>query len=109
MLRLVFTRIVEMSPALVRPLAKAIAAPVNKGFIAPNIKSQLDFLDGELRQRPWFAGDGFSGADIQMSFPIEMAQQRGGLDQRWPKLVAFLAAIRARPAYRRAQERIGEG
>ena len=49
-----------------------------------------------------------SGADIQMSFPIEMAQQRGGLDGRWPKLMDFLARIRARPAYLRARERIGE-
>ena len=108
LLRLVFTRVVEMSPALVRPLAKAIAKPVNAGFIAPNIKSQLDFLNGELGQRPWFAGDAFTGADIQMSFPMEMAQQRGGLDSRWPKLVAFLDTIHARPAYRRAKERIGE-
>jgi glutathione S-transferase len=107
LLRLVFSRIVEMSPALLRPLTKAIAAPVNKGFIAPNIKSQLDFLNGELSARPWFAGDAFSGADIQMSFPMEMAQQRGGLDQRWPKLVGFLDAIRARPAYVRAKAKIG--
>ena len=108
LLRLVFTRIVEMSPGLIRPLAKAIAKPVNQGFIAPNIKSQLDFLDAELSKRPWFAGDALSGADIQMSFPIEMAQQRGGLDSKWPKLVDFLGRIRARPAYARAREKIGE-
>ncbi len=108
LLRLIFTRIVEMSPALVRPLAKAIAKPVNQGFIAPNIKSQLDFLEGVLGKRAWFAGDTMTGADIQMSFPMEMAQQRGGLDEKWPKLVEFLAKIRARPAYRRAREKIGE-
>ena len=107
LLRLVFTRIVEMSPALLRPLTKAIAAPVNKGFIQPNIKSQLDFLQSELSTRPWFAGDAFSGADIQMSFPMEMAAQRGGLDQRWPKLVGFLETIHARPAYQRAKAKIG--
>ena len=107
LLRLVFTRIVEMAPALVRPIAKGIATPVNKGFIEPNIRSQLDFLNGELSARTWFAGDAFSGADIQMSFPMEMAQQRGGLDQRWPKLVGFLDTIRARPAYVRAKARIG--
>ena len=107
LLRLVFTRIVEMSPALLRPLTKAIAAPVNKGFIQPNIKSQLDFLQSELSTRPWFAGDAFSGADIQMSFPMEMAAQRGGLDKRWPKLVGFLETIHARPAYQRAKAKIG--
>ena len=44
-----------------------------------------------------------------MSFPLEMAEQRGGLDGGWPELTGFLARIRARPAYRRARERIGEG
>ena len=44
-----------------------------------------------------------------MSFPIEMAHQRGGLDLRWPKLMDFLARIHARPAYQRALRAIGEG
>ena len=108
LLRLVFNRIVEMSPALLRPLTKAIAKPVNDGFIGPNIKSQLDFLEGELARRQWFAGEAFSGADIQMSFPLEMAAQRGGLDKSRPKLIDFLARIQARPAYKTAKAKIGE-
>ena len=97
LLRLIFGRINALAPALLRPLVRGISAPVNKGFIEPNIKSQLDFLEGELGQRPWFAGTALTGADIQMSFPIEMAEQRGGLDARWPRLMDFLARIRARP------------
>jgi glutathione S-transferase len=37
-----------------------------------------------------------------MSFPIEAAAQRGGLDARRPKLMGFLKRIHARPAYKRA-------
>jgi glutathione S-transferase len=37
-----------------------------------------------------------------MSFPIEAAAQRAGLDARWPNLQRFLKRIHARPAYKRA-------
>ena len=50
----------------------------------------------------WFAGDAFSAADIQMSFPLEAAQARGFIDARQPRLLAWLQAIHARPAYQRA-------
>ena len=56
----------------------------------------------------WFAGDEFTAADIQMSFPDRRrAASRGGLDASRPKLFAFLDRIHARPAYQRALERGG--
>ncbi len=55
----------------------------------------------------WFAGDDFSGADVQMSFPLEAAAARGGLDASRPRLMDFLQRIHARPAYQRALERGG--
>ncbi|HEX9182784.1 MAG TPA: glutathione S-transferase C-terminal domain-containing protein, partial [Burkholderiales bacterium] len=67
----------------------------------------LDFMESELAGREWFAGAGFSAADIQMSFPLEAARARGGLDERRPRLMQFLARIHARPAYQRAIERGG--
>jgi len=39
---------------------------------------------------------------VQMSFPLEAAATRGGLDGSRPKLKAFLERIHARPAYQRA-------
>ncbi|MDP2307745.1 MAG: glutathione S-transferase [Pseudomonadota bacterium] len=67
----------------------------------------LDWLESELASRSWFAGDTFTAADILMSFPLEAAQQRGGLDASRPKLMEWLARIHARPAYGRALERGG--
>jgi len=61
-----------------------------------------------LPQGGWFAGKEFSGADIQMSFPLEAAAARGGLNESRPRLMDFLARIHARPAYQRAIERGGE-
>ena len=42
-----------------------------------------------------------------MSFPLEAASVRAGLDASRPKLWAFLERIHARPAYRRALEKGG--
>ena len=94
-------------PFFAKPIAKAIANKVMGGFVQPNIDRQLAFMEAELQTRPWFAGNEFSAADIVMSFPLEAAVSRGGLDQRYPKLSDFLARVHARPAYRRALERGG--
>jgi len=66
------------------------------------IDVHLDFLEHELGTRDWFAGDSFTAADVMMSFPLEAAKQRGGLDETRPNLLAWLAMIHARPAYQRA-------
>ncbi|QXQ06445.1 glutathione S-transferase [Sphingosinicellaceae bacterium] len=62
----------------------------------------LDWLEGELATRPWFAGDDFTAADVMMSFPLEASRQRGGLDGSRPKLMAWLATVHARPGYVKA-------
>jgi glutathione S-transferase len=80
---------------------------VLKGFVTPNLERHLDFMEAELAANDWFAGAEFSAADIQMSFPVEASAQRAGLDQRRPKLMAWLAKIHARPAWKRALERGG--
>jgi glutathione S-transferase len=89
-------------PFFARPVARAISARVQAMTVEPNLKRQWDFMESELTQHKWFAGGRFSAADIQMSFPIEAAAQRGGLDADWPKLLRFLERIHARPAYKRA-------
>ncbi len=108
-MKLVFDRL-EKSPMpfFVRPVARALAGRVKKGFIEPNLQRQLEFMEGELARSAWFAGDEFSAADIQMSFPLEAAAVRGGLDAKRPRLMDFLGRIHAREAYRRALERGGE-
>jgi glutathione S-transferase len=109
LLKLVFDR-VESAPApfFVRPIARAIANKVKDGFVLPQLRQHLAFLEGELEHRDWFAGDAFSAADIQLSFPLEAAASRAGLDAKYPKLNAFLGRIHARPAYQRALERGGK-
>lgn len=55
----------------------------------------------------WFLDGEFSAADVQMSFPLETAVVRAGLDQTRPRLMSWLRRVHERPAYRRAVERGG--
>jgi glutathione S-transferase len=108
LLKLVFDRIeTSKMPFFAKPIAKAISAKAKSAFINPNIASHLNYMEAELGKSEWFAGDAFTGADIQMSFVVEAAQARGGLDAKRPKLMAYLERIHARPAYKRALERGG--
>jgi glutathione S-transferase len=107
LLKLLFGRMPERVPWLMRPVARMISAGADKSFITPQIANHFAFLEGELAQRDWFAGDAFSAADIQMSFPIEAAAARAGLGTGQPRLKAFVDRIQARPAYRRALEKGG--
>ena len=83
-----------------------LGLPARK-FVDAQIKLHLDFLESELGASPWFVGDRFSAADIILSFPLEAATARGGLDKTRPKLFDFLRRIHARPAYQRALEKGG--
>ena len=107
LLKLLFDRIKSRSPLLVRPIARAIAGRALASYVLPNIERNLDFMEAELGRHEWFAGPQFSAADIQMSFPLEAARARGGLDEKRPRLMDFLQRIHARPAYQRAVERGG--
>ena len=107
-MKLVLGRMAKGAPMLIRPVARAIANRVMDGFVQPNITRQLDYMEAELNRSTWFAGNEFSAADIQMSFPVEAAAARGGLDANRPRLMEFLNRIHGREAYRTALERGGE-
>ncbi len=94
-LKLYFSRM----PAAQGPLVERV-----NGQIA----AQLDYMESELGKQPFFAGEKFSAADIQMSFPIIAATARGGLDESRPHLMNYLATLQSRPAFHRANERGGE-
>lgn len=109
LMKLVFDRLArDPMPMFIRPIARIIAGRARSSFIDPQIARHLDYLEAALASHTWFAGGEFSAADIQMSFPLEAASVRGGLDQSRPKLWAFLKRIHERPAYLRALEKGGK-
>lgn len=105
---LVFSRLGQPPvPALARPLGRVFARGVEQQYLGPEVRRLRDFWESELATGPWFAGEAFSAADIQMSFPVLALAGRAGL-VGCPRLEGFLAACREREAYRRTVARIGE-
>ena len=107
LLQLVFNQVEQRPMFLVRPIAKAIVSRVKQSFIEPQLTQHLDYLEAEMGKNQWFAGNNFTAADIQMSFPLEVAVAQSNLNASRPKLMAFLERIHSRPAYQRALERGG--
>jgi len=60
------------------------------------------FLEEELGDAAYLLGDSFSAADIMTGFTLGAARVLGVLDDRFPRLAAYLDRLEARPAYQRA-------
>lgn len=109
LMKLVFDRIKHgPMPFFIKPIARGIADRALSGFVQPQIDLHLTYMENEVSKTGWFAGNDFTAADIQMSFPLEAAAARGGLSASRPQLMSFLQRIHQRPAYKRAIERGGE-
>jgi glutathione S-transferase len=105
--KLLFTLAPKRAPVLMRPFLAPVFNQMLAKLVTPQLKQHMAFWESELAKSEWFAGDEFSAADIQMSFPLEAASVRGGLDGNYPKAMAWLERIHARPAYNRALEKGG--
>ncbi len=109
LMTLVFSRIRQAKmPFFARPVARSIVDKVMKGFVGPQLRGHLDWMEAELGRHPWFAGERFTAADVQMSYPVQAAAVRyAGLEQ-YPNLRGFLQRIGERPAFQRAVQKGGE-
>ncbi len=105
--KLVFSLLPSRATLLMRPVVSVVSKRLLANLVDPQLKQHMDFWESELGKSAWFAGDAFTAADIQMSFPLEGAASYAGLRDGRPKAAAFLDAIHARPAYQRALERGG--
>ena len=106
-MKLVFQKIPEQAPWLLKPLMKRISKAVTATLTDPQLKTHGAFWESELQRDGWFAGPNFTAADIMMSFPIETGMERIAFEQRPHALVEFLQKIHARSAYRQALQRGG--
>ncbi|MFK8032062.1 MAG: glutathione S-transferase [Gammaproteobacteria bacterium] len=105
LLKLVFNRIkTTKMPFFVKPIANGIADKVMSSFVTPSIVRHMTFVDQHLEGREWFAGNELSGADIQMSFPLEAALARDESLHKLKNLSGFVKRVQSRDAYKRALE-----
>jgi glutathione S-transferase len=108
LLHVIFSQIEQAKvPFFIRPVTKGIAGRLKQMLVEPHLVRNFDLMEAELGKSEWFAGDKITAADIHLSFALEAAVARSGLDRRWPRLLGWLDRIHARPAYVRAVERGG--
>jgi len=108
LLKVVFDQIEAAKvPFFIRPLTRGLSARVKQVLVQPQLARHLDFMEAELGDSPWFAGEEMTAADLQMSFPVQGAAARAGLNGSRPRLMAWLDRIQSRPAYLRSIERGG--
>src|SRR5271156_6730379 len=85
LLKLVFDRVANGPvPWPISVVARRIAGTVTDSFIGPQLKLHLDYMEAELTTHTWFTGEEFTAADVQMSFPLEAAASRAGLNAGRP-------------------------
>ncbi len=106
-LSVIFNEIVSQSPLVARP----VMATVNKMFRAQYLDREIarhaTLWNDHLARHTWFAGgEEPSGADVQMSFPLERFIEDGGekTASKYPHIKRFVEDLQARPAYQRALE-----
>lgn len=108
LLSLVFNRIKSTKmPFFIKPIAKSIANKVLESFVLPNIKNNLTYIETHLGQNTWFCGEQLTGADIQMSFPLEAVVARGGAEE-FPNIKEYVNRFQSRPAYKKGIEAGGQ-
>ena len=105
-MQLVFGQLPKQSPWLIKPLAKGISDTVSKRFLAPQLKQHLTFINQHLSANGNFAGPWPSGADIQMSFPLQAVAAVQSLE-KYPAIAAFVSQIEQDAAWQRVVERAG--
>ncbi|MFT5311995.1 MAG: glutathione S-transferase [Paraglaciecola sp.] len=105
--KLVFDKVrANAKPFFVKIIANKIADKVMGAYFGPNIQANMEFIEHHLAYNEWFAAEQLSGADIQMSFPLEASASRG--IKHYPNIAAYVQRIHARPAYQRALKKGGQ-
>lgn len=106
--KLVFDKVrSQAKPFFVKAIANKIADKVMAAYFGPIIQSNMGFINTHLQHNQWFAGDKISGADFQMSFPLEASVARGAANG-YPHIVDYISRVHNRDAYKRALQKGGQ-
>ncbi|WP_288999429.1 glutathione S-transferase [uncultured Psychrobacter sp.] len=107
-MRLVFSKVVDQSPMLIKPVSKKVQSQVEKNMISRSLDSMLGMMEQHLQDNHWFAGSEFSAADIQMHLAVVGANAGSGLDSsKYTNILNWLKRCEERDAFKRAEEKGG--
>jgi len=99
LVKLIMRRVAKAVPIV----GKVIAGKVDGSYSDPETRGHLELVESALDGREWLAGE-LSGADVMMSYPLQAALARSGIQGGLENVRAYVARIEARPAYVRAGE-----
>jgi glutathione S-transferase len=106
--KLVLDRVrTNAKPFFIKIIANKIVDKLMAAYYGPIIAQNMDYIESHLAHNAWFAGEELTGADIQMSFPLEAAVARGNT-KTFPNITKFVEKVHARPAYQAALEKGGK-
>ena len=109
LMRMLFEKVkTSPMPFFIKPVAKMIADKVLSTFVNPEIKLNMGFVDDYLAKHTWFAGENLSGADFQMSFPLEASVAAGAISNKFPNIHAYVKRFQAREGYLAALDKGGD-
>jgi glutathione S-transferase len=74
--------------------------------IHAELAAHFGYLESILRPSGHFVGDSWTGADVMLSFPAEIAVMQGP-EVPFPWLKKFVDSVHARPAWQRARAKTG--
>lgn len=105
---LMYTEASAFAPMLIKLLLSRSEdkPPVFDMFSSGEVALQLGYVEERLSDRDYVMGDRFQAPDIGMTYIAEMADRLGELGP-YPKLSAYLARNKQRPAFQRAFEKTG--
>ncbi|KAL8931522.1 MAG: hypothetical protein Q9211_006900 [Gyalolechia sp. 1 TL-2023] len=110
---LLFKIIKAKSPFFIKPVANAIAGNIESMYLKPNLETNLDFLESQVKSAPngggFLCGSTLTGADILMSYPLSAAKGRSDLTKdKYPALWAYVDRLEERDGYKKSVQKIIE-
>ncbi|MCW8091078.1 glutathione S-transferase [Alteromonas sp. ASW11-130] len=97
----------EKSPFLFKPVVNKMVEGIIRAYYGPNLEQSLKYVESWLASHEWFAGNEPTGADVQMSFPLESLVATGRA-KAYPAITRYVQRVHERPAYQRALSKGGK-
>jgi len=108
-MNLVLTKMTQSPmPFFIKPVAKMLASKIIDGYSGPIVKNALAYIESHLAKNTWFCGNQLTGADIQMSFPLEASVARGLINENMPHTLAYVKRFQALPTYQAGLKKGGD-
>lgn len=107
LITLIFNLIPRRAPFFLRWFFKPMFGKLRAKIVDADLNRAFAYIEAELGQSTWLAGEQLTAADIQMSFPLEAGMARLGLQDACPRIGAFIQRMKERPAFQRALQKGG--